>query len=387
MVESGSINELERCGLPIAFPAAIAAPDGVPEVRSHDVALRTTVRSASLWQKEAIVVSTRSPQVWRLASDEGPVLNGHDFAPAPLSYLAAGLAADYANALGQAAGKLDGIELDLHVYFSVSGSLRRGDAAGSAHNPLLRPRGAAASLGLARILDAVLAASGHGLVSGAKESRFTLTADGHAVAVEGVAALAEPPVDDPGSQPLHPPVDGARFPETVVTKGDDVDQTLDPGLAAAARGGSPPAGPPRLHFQARCTVRPDGIKAIDVLLHHPAGSTFRFLSDEPGVDGISRAPDANTLISAGIGFCFMTQFGRFAKAANRGLGAYHIVQDTRFTVGDQALLVPGGAAPVDTHVFVETGDEDFAREALTVAERSCFLHAMCRSDLRTRVSR
>ena len=52
-----------------------------------------------------------------------------------------------------------------------------------------------------------------------------------------------------------------------------------------------------------------------------AGATLRSLvdlvatmSDEPqGLGGRSRAPDAVTYISAGIGFCFMTQFGRYAK--------------------------------------------------------------------------
>ncbi len=42
-------------------------------------------------QKEAIVVSASSGKAWRLASDEGPYLDGYDSAPCPLSFLTTGL--------------------------------------------------------------------------------------------------------------------------------------------------------------------------------------------------------------------------------------------------------------------------------------------------------
>ncbi len=387
MGEVTSANELAHCGRPIVYSAAMGAPDGVPEVGSYDAAYRTTVRTVSQWQKEAIVASTRSPQVWRLASDEGPFLNGHDFAPAPLAYLAAGLAADHANALGRTVGGLDGVELEEHVYFSVSGSMRRGDAVGAAHNPVLRPRGATAALGVSRILDSVIAAPSHGLVNGVNLSQFGLTVDGQPVTLDGLAPLDEPPIPDPGSAPLHPPVREPRIPEEMVAKiksSVNLPSTVGPDTVGMVSAGT---GPPRLHLQANCRVRPDGVKEIEVLMHHPIGSTFRFLSDEPVAGAAGRAPDAAALISAGIGFCFMTQFGRFAKMTKRQLGAYHVVQDTRFSVGDPATRTPGRADAVGTHVYVETdGDQDYAREAVRVSEQSCFLHALCRTDLRTKIS-
>ena len=63
-----------------------------PEIRKGD-ALRTWVRSLSGFQKEALVRSAKTGDTWRLVSDEGPYLNGHDAAPCPLAFLSTGMAA------------------------------------------------------------------------------------------------------------------------------------------------------------------------------------------------------------------------------------------------------------------------------------------------------
>lgn len=134
-----------------------------------------------------------------------------------------------------------------------------------------------------------------------------------------------------------------------------------------------------------CTLRHDAVKEIVQHLHAPVGSTFRFLSDEPsGFGGLGRAPDAVTFISAGIAFCFMTQFGRYAHITRKKLDGYRIVQDTRFPprVPDQNKAATDVASPVETHVFLETPEGDaFARTTLDMSERTCFLHAACRSEL------
>lgn len=68
--------------LPPFFKLANANDVGidVPENRKGD-ALRTWVRSLSGFQKEALVRSAKTGDAWRLVSDEGPYLNGHDAAP------------------------------------------------------------------------------------------------------------------------------------------------------------------------------------------------------------------------------------------------------------------------------------------------------------------
>lgn len=76
------------------FKVANADAVGIdaPENRRGD-ALRTWVRSLSGFQKEALVRSARTGDTWRLVSDEGPYLNGHDAAPCPPAFLSAGRAA------------------------------------------------------------------------------------------------------------------------------------------------------------------------------------------------------------------------------------------------------------------------------------------------------
>jgi hypothetical protein len=87
----------------------------------------------------------------------------------------------------------------------------------------------------------------------------------------------------------------------------------------------------RLHVRGICTLLPDGMKAIEQPLLNPHGTIFHFLSEE-GVEagGLGRAPDALTYLSAGIAFCFMTQFGRYAKIVKKDLRQYAVVQQTRF---------------------------------------------------------
>jgi hypothetical protein len=41
---------------------------------------------------------------------------------------------------------------------------------------------------------------------------------------------------------------------------------------------------------------------------------------------------------------------------------------------------------VETHVYLDTPEGvEFARTIVDVSEQTCFLHALCRTDLRTRL--
>ena len=138
-----------------------------------------------------------------------------------------------------------------------------------------------------------------------------------------------------------------------------------------------------LHMHTSCLLRPDGIKHIMKEQYGPEAPSWEFLSSED-----SRAPDAASLISAGIGLCFMTQMGRFSKMAKLPLTRYAIVQDTHFSLGGAS----GGtgqaavAQPVETHVYLATdADDEVAQKILEVGERTCFLHAFCRDSLKPKV--
>ncbi|MCI0543654.1 MAG: OsmC family protein [Actinobacteria bacterium] len=91
------------------------------------------------------------------------------------------------------------------------------------------------------------------------------------------------------------------------------------------------------------------------------------------------------VLAAGIGFCFITQFGRYASITKRQLDGYRVVQDLHLAAGGPGQ--PGDADAVETHVYIDTPEgEDFARKILDMGERTCFLHATCRTDLATEVT-
>ena len=387
-------NPLVESGKPLFF--AVADPEAVgfvPPANRKGEALRLCVRSLTVMQKEALVASVRGGKVWRLASDEGAYLNGHDAAPCPLSFLTTGMVSSYMNeitALARQRGiDIRNIRLIQDNYYTMRGSALKGTMTGGAKNVDLEAQidADADRDTLKRLLyDATAASPLNGLMRGAKASLFTLTHNGREIEPGEARPIGRPAQPDPGDHfdaataaagdwSGHV-VRGAMTPKSAETTGfagSSLDENQDR----------------LLHVRGYCTVRPDGVKAIEQHLYNPHGSIFHFLSDEaPQNGGQGRAPDAASYISAGIGFCFMTQFGRYAKIAKKDLQQYRIVQDTHFSLGGASggTGKPGDADPVETHVHLDTGEDDgFARTILDMSEQTCFLHAFCRTDLKTRI--
>ncbi|MXQ07304.1 OsmC family peroxiredoxin [Alphaproteobacteria bacterium GH1-50] len=362
-----------------------------PENRLGEAA-RTWVRSLSGFQKEALVVSARSGLMWRLVSDEGAYLSGHDAAPCPLAFLTTGMIAGYMNeitALAAARGvEMRGLKLTQNNYYTMQGSMRKRTMVGGALPVELEVEVDCdlEDTALTQLLmEAVAASPLNGLMRGVLPSLFTLTRNGGRIATGAAQELSGEVIPDPsGAAPLPEDTDLTLIerlgmsPRKEVAKGtaaaasslsDEQDRTLNPA--------------------AICTLREDGIKEIEQHLYSPHGSVFRFLSDEaPVAGGMGRAPDAVSYISAGIGFCFMTQFGRMASMEKLDLPAYSIVQDTHFSLGGASggTGQAGTADPVETHVHLQTTEsDDVARDMLDVSEQTCFLHAFCRTDLKTRL--
>jgi len=362
-----------------------------PQIR-HGDAVRTWVRSLSGFQKEALVISARSGLMWRLVSDEGKYLSGHDAAPCPLAFLTTGMIASYMNEITTLAGQngvaLNKLRLIQNNYYTMKGSMRKRTMSGGALPVELEVQ-VDCDLGDAKLnellMNAVHASPLNGLMRGKLASLFTLTKNGQTLETENAAALDAAVIADPsGARPEVSKTDLTLIerlgpsPEKEVAKGtkaaassltDEQDRTLNPA--------------------AICTLREDGIKEIEQHLYSPHGSIFRFLSEEaPGAGGQGRAPDATSFISAGIGFCFMTQFGRMASMEALDLPHYSIVQDTHFSLGGASGGTgrAGEADPVETHVHLVTDEPDeIARDMLDVSEQTCFLHAFCRTDLKTRL--
>lgn len=380
---------ISASGLPRFFKLANAGVVGIdaPENRKGD-ALRTWVRSLSGFQKEALVRSARTGDTWRLVSDEGPYLNGHDAAPCPLAFLSAGMVASFMNEI-LALADLQGVEirklkLIQNNYYTMKGSMPKRTMVGGAENIELEVEidcdlddGALNEF----LINATFASPLNGLMRGQLDSLFKLGKNGQELPTAKASELDGRLFPDPGNhfaaaspeasdlalmQPVGP------TPKKEVAKG-------------TATGGSSLSDEQdrRLNIGAVAVLREDGLKDIQQMQYSPYGTSFRFLSGEDG-----RAPDANTLISAGIGFCFMTQFGRFVSMLKLDLPDYRIVQDTHFSLGGASggTGKAGEADPIETHVYLETSESDVtAQEMLDISEQTCFLHAFCRTDLKTKL--
>jgi len=219
-------------------------------------------------------------------------------------------------------------------------------------------------------------------------SLFTLTMNSAEIEVGDVAKVDAAAEVDPGDRfALIEPGDDRGSYDELNTKTEEV--TEQHGVAGGA-GSSLQASQKRtLNVHATCRLLPDGRKEIIQEIFSPLGSTFRFISDETEeFGGKGRAPDAVSYMSASIAFCFMTQLGRYAKILKKNLDEYKVIQDTHFSLGGASggTGEAGSADAVETHVYLDTSEgEEFARKALQMGEQTCFLHAFCRTDLKTRV--
>ena len=382
-------NIIGTSGLAPFFKVANAEEVSIdaPENRKGD-ALRTWVRSLSGFQKEALVRSAKTGDTWRLVSDEGPYLNGHDAAPCPLAFLSVGMAASFMNEI-MALAKSQGVEirklkLIQDNYYTMKGSMLKRTMVGGAENIDLQVE-IDCDLSDAALneflINATYASPLNGLMRGQLESLFKLGKNGVELPTAKVAELNAALFPDPGNHfakamPEASPLD-LMDPVGPTLKKDVVLGTATSGSSLADEQDR------RLNIGAVATLREDGIKDIQQMQYSPYGTSFRFLSSEDG-----RAPDANTLISAGIGFCFMTQFGRFVSMLKLDLPDYRIVQDTHFSLGGASggTGKAGEADPIETHVYLETSESDeTAQEMLDISEQTCFLHAFCRTDLKTKL--
>jgi uncharacterized OsmC-like protein len=275
-------------------------------------------------------------------------------------------------------------------YYTMKGSALKGTMTGGAKDVELEAQidSTADRDTLVRLLyDATAASAQNGLMRRRHTSLFSLSHNG-----KGIACGRAAPIDGSTVRSLA----DAAFESARPAEGDWSAQIVRNGPTPETDETTGFAGSSLaeqqdriLHLRGICTLRPDGLKQVEQHLYNPHGSIFRFLSDEaPESGGQGRAPDACAYISAGIAFCFMTQLGRYAKIARKDLRDYRIVQDTHFSLGGASARTgtAGEAAPVETHVELVTGEDDeFARRALDLSEQTCFLHALCRTELKTRI--
>lgn len=371
------------------FKVANADEVGIeaPENRIGD-AYRTWVRSLSGFQKEALVRSAKTGDTWRFVSDEGPYLNGYDAACCPLAFLSCGMVASYMNEIVSLAEQQDveirKLKLIQDNFYTMTGSMMKRTMVGGAENIELQVE-IDCDLDDASLNDflvnATYASPLNGLMRGRTDSVFKLSKNGAELPTADALQFDGKILPDPANSfSKATPTDAANglmskigpTPKKEVTGGTTTNSSS---LSDEQNR--------RLNIGAVAKLREDGIKQIQQMQYSPYGTSFMLLSSEDG-----RAPDANSLISAGIGFCFMTQFGRFVSMLKLDLPNYRIVQDTHFSLGGASGSTgkPGSADPIETHVFLKTTESnETAQEMLDISEKTCFLHAFCKTDLKTKL--
>jgi uncharacterized OsmC-like protein len=376
-------NPLLDCGKPLFFPlreSAYGPAQSLAVSSTDDLVVSAEVQSLGGMQKEALIANSRTGKVWRLASDEGAYLAGLDAAPCPLAFFTVGMVSATLLELQQLAASR-GIELrQLRLVqdnrYTMTGSALQGTMRGGAQDVQLTVQAECDSspeVGDSLLTEALARSPLSSLMRLAQPSRFTLNHNGHDLKTLRVARTASEITSSELRGFTDVPVDAGHWSELITRLGMSPKVTHTVTMA----GDSLAAEQNRLlHLRGLCGVRADGLVVIDVQMFNPHGAVYRFLCDP--TDGI-RAPDALSYAAAGLGFCFMTQFGRFAAITRQRLNDYRILQDIR--------VRDGVTQPVSTRVFL-TSDEsdDAARQMLDIAEQTCFLHALCRESRNTTVT-
>lgn len=379
--------DIESLGYPLVFKAGTKNP--VPpglDVKDDNIAIRSEVRALNGMQKEALIHNGPTGTTWRMVSDEGPYLNGTDLAPFPLAFFATGMALSFVNEMlrhAAAAGvTIDHYRLTQDNFYTMDGSAIRGDMIGGAlpTEMLVEIQAVAAGSAIRGIIDqAIRTSPAQVYTSRELTSTFSLNHNGIAIDTRDVAASRGKIPHSPISnlQAVRPLADDDAI-EDIIVKLKTADAVF--GVEGGAGSSLKATQKRTLHVRATCSPGADGLRDVQAQLLKPLGSTFRFIGDDSEKE---RAPSSLDYLAAGVGFCFMTQIGRYALIVKHDLREYSIVQDTVFRIGADSA----GAEPVETHTFLSTGEDDqAAQKTLSMSERTCFLHAAMRGSNQTQVT-
>jgi len=382
---------IEQSPYPLVFKVA-SSDDGA----RGGTGVRTEVRALEGMQKEALV---RIPgaEGWRMVSDEGPYLDGTDLAPFPLAFFTAGTQLSLLSTVARAARAREVPLEELHVVqdnrYSMSGSFLKGDAIGGAMpaEAVVQVESTAPERVVRGLVEsAAQEYPAHPVLRDPLQNAFSLHHnDDRRQELDGTVAPTEPiGITEPGPRldALRPGPAGSFLPEIISRVEAAV--TVH-GVEGGAGSSLSPEQKRTLHVRGEARLEEGLLMEARVQLLKPIGSTFLFRADETTAQGGQElAPPPLAYVSAGVGFCFMTQLGRYAHIMKWSLDSYSIVQDNAYE--SAGSLVRGDlrseARPFGTHVFVRSGRSDAeARRLVALGERTCFLHAAMRGAFPSRV--
>ncbi|HSF19400.1 MAG TPA: OsmC family protein [Vicinamibacteria bacterium] len=376
---------IESSGFPLVFKVR-ERPAGTGLETERRNRIEVAVRSLEGMQKEALVSLEPEDVVWRLVSDEGPYLNGKDMAPFPLAFFSCGMQFSFMSELLREARcrdvVLDTLSLEQDSFYSLEGSFLRGDARGGAKPAELR-LSVRSSVSPAKMAELVQAATTRSpaeiLMRTALRNTFSLISNGMPMAIPELPSSTSEGEPDPGRrfESIAPTPRSFRADIIERVKKCETVVGVEGGLGSSLRAEQKRT----LHIHGEARWLGDLSMESLVYCYKPISSSFRFVCGETrGNGGHGSAPPPLAYLSAGIGFCYMTQLGRYAHIKKMKLDSYRIVQ--------QNTYLDAGIEPVDTQVFLD-GDlavEDDAASLVRMGERTCFLHAAMRGEHPSRIS-
>ncbi|MGY8961380.1 MAG: hypothetical protein ACKVKG_18015 [Alphaproteobacteria bacterium] len=320
-------------------------------------------------QKRGQIARPQTGEVWQLLCDEGVALGGADWAPPPLAYFAAGLACSVTGAvIAKAAAHgvaPEAISVSLSNHYTLSGSILRGTMEGMGQNPDVSVTIDGTNLspkeksGL--VLEAVSSVLAGYLMKSVFTSAFSLTANGAAVSLDLPHWDRNLAADTLPTAALASSDGDAAYVSKIAMRPDD------PDFNNVGGSGLDTVQNRTITVTANAKAEPEGVYALDAGIARPNASVYSFLG------------------ASGIGFCYMTQLGRYAEAKKRPVHDYRMIQSIDIPLPG----ADGSQTPViGTKLFLnlDEPDEDFARDLAHSAKRTCFLHSTLQSSLRNRIS-
>jgi uncharacterized OsmC-like protein len=339
-----------------------------------------SIQSEDGMRKEAVVEDITGEK-WKMTCDEGPYLNGADSAPPPLAYFSAGMAFGFISQLYLLAEESDILIEDYHMiqdsFYTIDGSAIRGTMVSGAL-PVDVKIEISTNSSDKRIEKLVASAKAQNPIYAYLETildnDFQLFHNGQNLLDQvGSEEMATKEMKELKSFSSG---EDYNLLEQIVSKQKQVETLFD---VEGGKGTALKETQKRtLHLRAVTTPFKDGLSRTQVQVIKPLGSTFQFLCDMPKrIGGSLRTPSSLAYASAGIGFCFMTQIGRYAKIKKYELEAYRIEQATYFTVEQ------GGAKvhPIKTATHIDSKlSNETAKEILRMSEQTCFLHGAMKEE-------
>lgn len=371
------------------YPLVFRAPGHLVELSAEEAGtstVRTYVRALEGMQKEALVVlaTPAGRHAWRMVSDEGPYLNGTDLAPFPLAFFTAGMQFSLLSQLLRHAAEkgveIETVSLTQDNYYTMDGSALQGTMLGGAKPAEVSVQIEAdcapeAAVELIRLAER--SSPAHAIMRQVMANTFALTCNGQPLALPDVEGWSDPCRDDVEAllDSLRPD-ESREFREAIIGRVSQAKELF--GVEGGAASSLQAEQKRTLHVHGEATWLGQRLLETTVQLYRPIGSTFRFLCDETKeAGGEESAPPPLAYVGAGIGFCFMTQIGRYAHITKQNLNSYHIIQENRFAMRQGVAL----AIPLDTHVTLDVDESaEVAQKTVWMSERTCFLHAAMRGS-------